>query len=67
MIMLFFLIVAIFCSLMWINIVITENINAKINPYLTDNGEEDNKRAKIKIYLIVIIAIFWAIIIFYLR
>ena len=54
------LFVAIISSLLWLNIVFTEITNAKLSSF-----SEDEKRDKIKLYLILIAAIFWAIVIRY--
>lgn len=63
--MLFCLFIAILATILWINITISEIVNTKINPYASDNGEEDMNRAKLKNYIAIIMAIFWAIIIRY--
>jgi len=63
--MLICLFIAILATIYWINITISEIINTKINPYVSDNGEEDLNRAKIKNYVTLIMAIFWAIVIRY--
>lgn len=47
----FSLILAIMTSLLWVNQLITDFINAKINPYGSDEKAEfDIKGAKIKLY-----------------
>jgi hypothetical protein len=62
--MLFCLFVAIISSLIWVNLTFAEVVSAKLNPYKeTDDG--DRKRTVIKNYLIVIMALFWAIVIRY--
>ena len=62
--MLICLIIAILATVVWINITVSEVVNAKINPYTADN-ETDKKRAVIKNYLALIMALFWAIVIRY--
>jgi len=62
--MLFCIFVAILATLIWINLSFAQFIEAKINPY-SQNNDAENKRAIIKNYLIVIMAIFWAIVLRY--
>lgn len=58
--MYFCLVVAFLATFIWINVTIADCISAKINPYGNkERDEEDNKRAKLKTYLVIIMALFW--------
>ena len=63
--MFFSLAVAIGATILWINQWLADFINAKINPYTVspEDKEKDNFKAKLKLWLIVIMALFWAAII----
>ena len=63
--MFFSLAVAIGATILWINQWLADFINAKINPYMVspEDKEKDNFKAKLKLWLIVIMALFWAAII----
>lgn len=60
---LFCLLVALFSTLLYINFLIVEIVNAKINPY--NRSEDDFKKALknsyIRIILIAIMSIFWSV------
>ena len=58
------LFIAILATIIWVNLLISEVINSKINPY-TDINETDKKRAIIINYLAAIMALFWAIVLRY--
>lgn len=64
-IMFFSLAVAIGATILWINQWFADFINAKVNPYTVspEDKEKDNFRAKLKLWLVVIIALFWAAVI----
>ena len=66
--MYFCLIIAILSTLLYINIIITDIINSRINPYLTSSKELDSEmnKTKLKISLILIMALFWATVIYFL-
>ena len=62
--MYFCLVVALLATFIWINVTIADSINAKITPYSNkERDEEDRKRAKLKTYLVIIMALFWAAVI----
>ena len=63
--MFFSLAVAIGATILWINQWLADFINAKINPYKVspEDKEKDNFKAKLKLWLVVIMALFWAAII----
>lgn len=64
--MYFVLVIAILSTLLWLNTMFTEHINAKINVYTTnEDSDEDKQRAKLKLVLIVIMALFWGAVICY--
>ena len=52
--------ISILCFLLWVNMLLTEFINARLNPYAT-NAEEDEKfqtkKAKFKLALLIIMSI----------
>ena len=60
---LFCLLVAIFSSLLYINLLIAEIVNAKINPYNRDENDykREVKNSYIRIVLISIMSIFWSV------
>lgn len=62
---LFCFIVALFTTLLWVNLMFTELINAKINPYqkTQEDLDIDRKRGVLKTVCIAIMSIFWAVII----
>lgn len=63
--MFFSLAVAIGATILWINQWLADFINTKINPYTVspEDKEKDNFKAKLKLWLVVIMALFWAAII----
>lgn len=66
--MFFSLTVAIAATFLWINQWLADFINAKVNPYTVseDDKKDDKFRSKLKLWLIVIMALFWgAVIRFY--
>ena len=66
--MFFSLTVAIAATLLWVNQWLADFINAKVNPYTVseDDKKDDKFRSKLKLWLIVIMALFWgAVIRFY--
>lgn len=66
--MFFSLIVAIAATFLWVNQWLADFINAKVNPYTVseDDKKDDKFRSKLKLWLIVIMALFWgAVIRFY--
>lgn len=64
--MYFCLIVSLLSTLLWINVLYTENINAKVNPYQKNNGDlkNDERRGILKTLLVIIMSISWATVIF---
>lgn len=65
--MFFCLIIAILSTLIWINVMYVENINAKVNPY-QKNGEDmenDKRRSVLKTLLVIIMSISWATVIYF--
>ena len=51
------LVVALLATFLLINILVAENISAKMNPYLNEENKiSDYKRSKFKTYLIIIMA-----------
>ncbi len=66
--MFFSLTVAIAATFLWVNQWLADFINAKVNPYTVseDDKKDDKFRSKLKLWLIVIMALFWgAVIRFY--
>lgn len=66
--MFFSLTVAIAATFLWVNQWLADFINAKVNPYAVseDDKKNDKFRSKLKLWLIVIMALFWgAVIRFY--
>lgn len=60
------LVIAFLSTLLFINIMFAEHITAKVNLYKTDDDSElDKNRARLKIALIIIMALFWAAYIHY--
>lgn len=61
----FVYIVAIFATLFWLQMWMTDFLNAKLNPYARNDNDkmDDIKRTKVKIWLLVIISMFWAAVI----
>lgn len=52
-----FIFISILGILLWINITVTEFINAKLNPYATNTEEDEkfqSKKAKFKIALLIL-------------
>lgn len=66
--MLFVLFIAILLTLYWINTMVADSITAKINPYAKSEKDiiNDENKAKFKNWLIVIIALCWAVVIRFL-
>ena len=65
--MFFCLVIAILSTLIWINVMYVENINAKVNPY-QKNGEDmenDKRRGVLKTLLVIIMSISWATVIYF--
>jgi hypothetical protein len=53
-------VIALLSTFMLINVMFSEHITAKVNLYSTDEmKKEDKQRAKIKLILIIIMALFW--------
>lgn len=57
---------ALFFTLLWINIMFVENINAKINPYQKTDADmkNDQHRAVLKTLCIILMSIFWSLVIY---
>lgn len=56
---------AILFTLLWVNLLLVDFINIKLYPFSTNQDEEkklQEKRAKLKIYLIIIMSISWALV-----
>ena len=52
--------ISILCFLLWVNMILTEFINARLNPYATNTEEEEKfqtKKAKFKLALLIIMSI----------
>lgn len=65
--MFFCLVIAILSTLIWINVMYVENINAKVNPY-QKNGEDmenDKRRGVLKTLLVIIMSISWTTVIYF--
>lgn len=59
--MFFITVIALFSTLMLINILVTESINARLNMYSSkDTEEEDKNMARLKMILILISSLFWS-------
>lgn len=63
--MFFSLTVAIAATFLWVNQWLADFINAKVNPYTVseDDKKDDKFRSKLKLWLIVIMALFWGTVI----
>ena len=63
--MFFCLIIALLSTLIWINVMYAELINAKVNPYqkTNDDMKNDERRGILKTLLVIIMSISWAIVI----
>lgn len=60
------LVIALLSTLMWVNTLFTEYINAKLNPYRQEGSEEiDKQRARLKLVLLIITSLFWVAYIIY--
>ena len=60
------LVIALLSTLMWVNTLFTEYINAKLNPYRQEGSEEiDKQRARLKLVLLIITSLFWGAYIIY--
>lgn len=59
--MLLCLFIAIFSTLIWVNITVAEILSTKLNPY-KETDDSDKKRTVLKNYLTIIMALFWAIV-----
>lgn len=59
--MFFSLVIAITATLLWINQWLADFINVQLNPYSRESSdsEKDKFKAKLKLWLIVIMALFW--------
>lgn len=57
---------ALFFTLLWVNIMFTENINAKINPYqkTEQDAKDDRHRAVLKTISIILMSIFWSVVVY---
>jgi hypothetical protein len=64
--MYFCLIIAILSTLLWVNVLFTENINAKVNPYQKNDEDmkNDKRRGVLKTLLVIIMSISWATVIY---
>ena len=64
--MYFCLIIAILSTLLWVNVLFTENINAKVNPYQKNDEdmENDKRRGVLKTLLVIIMSISWTTVIY---
>ena len=62
--MLFCLFIAILSTLIWVELSFAQIIEAKINPY-SQNTDAEKKRAILKNYIVIIMALFWAIVLRY--
>ena len=64
--MYFCLIIAILSALLWVNVLFTENINAKVNPYQKNDEDmkNDKRRGVLKTLLVIIMSISWATVIY---
>ena len=64
--MYFCLIIAILSTLLWVNVLYTENINAKVNPYQKNDEDmkNDKRRGVLKTLLVIIMSISWATVIY---
>lgn len=60
--MFFSLVIAIGATFLWINQWLADFVNAKINPYSTSSKDKENDvfKSKLKLWLILIIALFWS-------
>ena len=65
--MFFCLIIAILSTLIWVNVMYAENINAKVNPYQKNNDDmkNDERRGVLKTLLVIIMSISWATVIYF--
>lgn len=63
--MFFTLVVAIISTFLWINQWLADFVNARVNPYASTEEDKDRDRfnAKLKLWLIVIMALSWSIVI----
>lgn len=64
--MYFLLLISILSTLLWINILYAEYLTSKVNPFEPQDNTEDKIRSKIKIYLIIIMALSWSALIYLL-
>ena len=64
--MYFCLIIAILSTLLWVNVLFTEKINAKVNPYQKNDEDmkNDKRRGVLKTLLVIIMSISWATVIY---
>ncbi len=64
--MYFCLIIAILSTLLWVNVLFTENINAKVNPYQKNDEDmkNDKRRGVLKTLLVIIMSISWTTVIY---
>lgn len=61
------LVIAIFATILWLNVTIAEINTTRLNPYAKSIEDEDMKRnAEVKTVLAIIMALFWAAVIRYL-
>jgi len=61
------LIIAILSTFKWVDTMMVDSINAKVNPYQKNDGDkkEDQTNARIRTLCIVVAAIFWAAVIYF--
>lgn len=64
--MFFCLIIALLSTLIWINVMYVEYINAKVNPYqkTAEDMKNDERRGVLKTLLVIIMSISWASVIY---
>lgn len=64
--MFFCLIIALLTTFIWINVMYTEHINAKVNPYqkTDEDMKNDERRGVLKTLLVIIMSISWATVIY---
>lgn len=62
--MLFCLFIAILSTLIWVELSFAQIIEAKINPY-SQSTDAEKKRTILKNYIVIIMALFWAIVLRY--
>lgn len=65
--MVFCFIIAFFATFVYFNIIISDSINMKVNPGIAASKDENTAVtiAKIKYFLLLVMAVFWSIIVNY--